>query len=200
MSNRNYNVLLMKLSKELAEIDAIDAVILHGSFARGDYGPKSDIDLLLIAERGIAREKLMKLIRTHEKKLGRAITLDVITPAEFSGAPQFVFNVLAEGKVLYKNPGRDFQIPASLLEMWKPMACYSLSHTSAKLSRALRGYESKKGKYRYKYKGAIEAHGGKILAKGVFLAPTTEEKFFDELLKEHGAKYKKEMILYAFSG
>lgn len=200
MSNRNYNVLLMKLSKELAEIDAIDAVILHGSFARGDYGAKSDIDLLLIAEREIAREKLMKLIRTHEKKLGRAITLDVITPAEFSGAPQFVFNVLAEGKVLYKNPGRDFQIPASLLEMWKPMACYSLSHTSAKLSRVLRGYESKKGKYRYKYKGAIEAHGGKILAKGVFLAPTTEEKFFDELLKEHGAKYKKEMILYAFSG
>lgn len=200
MLKPNYSALLMKLSKELAGIDAIDAIILHGSFARGDYGAKSDIDLLLIAEKGVAREKLMKIVRAYEKKLGRAITLDVITPDEFSGASQLVYNVLAEGKVLYKKPGRDFQIPAALLEMWKPMACYSLSHTSAKLSRVLRGYESRKGKYRYKYKGAVEAHGGKIFAKGVFLAPTAEEKFFDELLKRHGAKCKKEMILYAFSG
>lgn len=200
MSEPNYSALLARLSRELAEIDAIDAVILYGSFARGDYGAKSDIDLFLIAEKGLSREKLMKIIRTHEKRLGRAVTLDVITPDEFSGASQLVYNVLAEGKVLYKNPGRDFQIPAALLEIWKPMACYSLSHTSTKLSRVLRGYESKKGKYSYKYKGVIEAHGGKILAKGVFLAPTKEEKFFDELLMSHGAKYKKEMILHAFSG
>lgn len=200
MSKPNYSALLMRLSRELAEIDAINAIILHGSFARGDYGAKSDIDLLLIAEKPVTREKLMKIIRTYEKKLGRAVTLDVITPDEFSSASQLVYNVLAEGKVLYKNPGRDFQIPAALLEIWKPMACYSLSHTSTKLSRVLRGYESKKGKYRYKYKGAVETHGGKILAKGVFLAPSTEEKFFDELLRKYGAKYKKEMILYAFSG
>lgn len=142
----------------------------------------------------------MGTIRACEKELGRAITLDVITPAEFSSASQLIYNVLAEGKILYKNPGKEFQIPASLLETWKPMVCYTSSHTSTKLSRVLRGYESRKGKYRYKYKGAVESHGGKILAKGVFFVPTTEEKFFDELLRSYGAKYRKEMILHVFSG
>lgn len=190
----------MDLTRELAGIDGVNAILLYGSFARGDYGAKSDVDLLVIAERKISREKLMKVIRTHERKLGRAVTLDVITPEEFSGAPQLIYNVLAEGRVLYKSPRVDLPMPAALLETWRPMVCYSLSHASAKLSRVLRGYESRKGKYRYMYKGAVETHGGKILARGVFLAPTTEEKFFDELLKAHGAKYKKEMVLYAFSG
>lgn len=200
MSRPNYSSLLVELTRELAKMAAVDAVILYGSFARGDYGAKSDIDLLIIAEKRVAREELMKTVRVYEKKFDRAITLDFITPEEFPGASQLVYNVLAEGKVLYKNPARDFQMPAAMLETWKPMVCYSLFHTSAKLSRVLRGYESKKCKYRYKYKGAVETHGGKILAKGVFLVPTTEEKFFDELLKSHRGKYRKEMILYAFSG
>jgi len=190
----------MGLTRELAGISGVAAIILHGSFARGDYGAKSDVDLLVIAGGRMPRKKLVRAIRPYERKLGRAVTVDVITPEEFQGAPQLVYNVLAEGRVMYKSPKVDLLMPAALLATWKPMACYSLSHASAKLSRVLRGYESRKGKYRYKYKGAVEAHGGKILARGVFLIPTAEEKFFDELLKAHGAKCKKEMILYAFSG
>lgn len=200
MSRPNYSTILMGLTRELARIDGVGSIILYGSFARGDYGAKSDIDLLVITEKGVSREKLMKAIRTYETRLGRAITLDVITPEEFSGAPQLIYNVLAEGRVLYKSPMVDFPMPAALLTTWKPMACYSLSHASAKLSRTLRGYQSKKDRYSYKYKGAVETYGGKILAKGVFMIPAKDEKFFDELLKAQGAKYKKEMILYAFSG
>lgn len=191
---------LTKLSAELAKIEAVDAIILYGSFARGDYGAKSDVDLLIVAGKTIDRKRLMGIAKIHERKIGRKITLDVITSDEFAGASQLVYNVLAEGKILYKNPKKDFTIPASLLEIWKPMACYSLSHTSAKLSRVLRGYKSKKGKYNYKYKGMVETHGGKILAKGVFLVPSTEEKLFDDLLERYKAKHGKEMILYAFSG
>lgn len=200
MSKPNYSKHLMELTKELAKMPEVDAVILYGSFARGDYGVKSDVDILTIAEEKVSREFLTGLARSYEKKLGRTIALDIITPAEFAEASQLVYNAMAEGKILYKNPAKDLQLSATLLETWKPMVCYSLSHASAKLSRVLRGYKSRKGKYYYRYKGLVETRGGKILAKGVFIVPTVEEKFFDELLKSNKAKYRKQMILYAFSG
>lgn len=57
MLKTNYNTILRRLSKKLASIDAIDAIVLYGSFARGDYGAKSDVDLLLIADKQIVRKK-----------------------------------------------------------------------------------------------------------------------------------------------
>ena len=72
--------------------DAIhpETVILFGSRARGDYGPDSDIDLLVITgERGMSNAAYMKAknaaLRHTEIAYGEFMNVDVVrmTPAEY---------------------------------------------------------------------------------------------------------------------
>ena len=82
-----------------------DAVILFGSYARGDAGPQSDVDLLVVMEvRGSKREQQLRLRTALSEK---HIPVDVIVtrPHDFAWRKDVVGTVewpaFREGKVLY---------------------------------------------------------------------------------------------------
>ena len=76
--------ILKKIVKELSAIDDVKLVILYGSFARGDYGPKSDIDLfiLITKEDAILINDIQNKIINLEEKIGRSVQPVIRTEKE----------------------------------------------------------------------------------------------------------------------
>ena len=71
-----------KTVARLSTIKDLKAIILYGSFAREDYGPRSDIDLMLITTRKETIEELQDAIISLE--LGRSIQPVIRTEKELA--------------------------------------------------------------------------------------------------------------------
>ena len=48
MKKLNLKSISKKIAGALLKISDVRAIVLYGSFARGDFGPKSDIDLFIV--------------------------------------------------------------------------------------------------------------------------------------------------------
>jgi predicted nucleotidyltransferase len=74
---------------------------IFGSVARGSEGPGSDVDLMVVTERGFA--DVVRALHPVQASLGREINPVVYTPAEFQqhvrGRDSFVSQVLAEPRI-----------------------------------------------------------------------------------------------------
>jgi predicted nucleotidyltransferase len=106
--NKKRNVkkeVLREILRRIVDSAKPEKVILFGSAARGEMGPDSDLDLLVIKSgyynpRKVAADIYMKLYG-----VGQAVDLVVVTPEqvrEHSQSPYLVlYPALHEGKVLY---------------------------------------------------------------------------------------------------
>jgi len=98
-----------KLIDELARriVEAVHPlrIILFGSAARGEMGPNSDLDVLVVMPDGIHRRKTAQEIYRHMWGFGFAKDIIVVTESdirEHSSNPYMVIkNALEEGRVLY---------------------------------------------------------------------------------------------------
>jgi len=59
------------LRDDLATLGQIDQAFIYGSFAKGEEGIGSDIDLMLVGE--VDLDRLHRLLRELERRLGREI-------------------------------------------------------------------------------------------------------------------------------
>jgi predicted nucleotidyltransferase len=84
-------------------------IILFGSWARGERGPHSDIDLLIIQESSLPRPQRYALVRRLFWGMRLPMDILVYTPEEFaryqSVPGSFTHTVAHQGKVLYARPG-----------------------------------------------------------------------------------------------
>jgi predicted nucleotidyltransferase len=84
-------------------------IILFGSWARGEGGPHSDIDLLVIAESSQPRPQRYAQVRRLFWGMGIPMDILVYTPEEFaryqSVPGSFTHTIAEEGKVLYARAG-----------------------------------------------------------------------------------------------
>ena len=80
-------------------------IILFGSAARGEMGPDSDLDVLVVMPDGVHRRQTAQQIRRHLMGLGFAKDIVVVTErdiAECGANPYLIIKpALAEGKELY---------------------------------------------------------------------------------------------------
>jgi predicted nucleotidyltransferase len=82
-----------------------ERIILFGSHARGEAGPDSDVDLLVVVP--VNGRKRQKQLEIRKALRGVPIPLDVVvsTPEEFSWRREVVgtieYPAVQEGKVLY---------------------------------------------------------------------------------------------------
>jgi len=126
------NELLKKVIKCLVRKLDVKAIILFGSRARGDWGPWSDYDLLIIAD---FREKYLDRIKTILDILSN-IPLNV-EPHPYTlkealemlrrGNPLIV-DALEEGKVLYRTSDLE-----KLVELYKELRRRGLSRTETSI-------------------------------------------------------------------
>jgi len=175
--------ILKKITKELSEITDVMVVVLYGSFARGEYTSRSDIDLLILTTKQKTQKEVQNKVIELESEIDRNIQPTVRTISELKNTDSGLLqNIFKEGKILYL--GEPTEIPSALLLQQKPYLIYTFrinklnQKDKAKFNRSL--YEqTQKG---YKYKGLLDELGGKKLSSGCVIIPNSQrgkiEKFF----------------------
>ncbi|KAF0135100.1 MAG: putative nucleotidyltransferase [Candidatus Saganbacteria bacterium] len=72
----------VELKKELGKVRNISFAFLFGSFVKGGFKSDSDIDLFVIGE--VDENRMFKMVRKVEEKIGREINYHIATEGEFS--------------------------------------------------------------------------------------------------------------------
>jgi len=90
------------LSENINLLGNIEIAFIYGSFATGNAGSKSDIDLFIIGQ--VHENELIRCIERLEKEFSREINYVIFTPSEFSQRIEnndpFIKNVLNEKRVM----------------------------------------------------------------------------------------------------
>ena len=96
--------ILEDIVNRVVEIARPEKIILFGSAARGEMGPNSDVDLLIIRKGGHSR-KLVGQIYRKLHGVGAAVDAVMVSPADverYKDSHALVIKpALAEGRVVY---------------------------------------------------------------------------------------------------
>ena len=185
---------LSLVSKRLAKLEEVIAVVLFGSVARGEpMTRKSDIDLLVIVDKHNTKieDQIAGIVSGKEVP-------SVNTPEEFTKNPYFAFEILRDGIVLYKRPD-PLELPFALPERAVTLYKFDISEKSqlgkVKINLVLYGRMDKKkigGKIKeYHYVGVVERLGGQRIGRGSFLVPSKAESEIDEIFEKYEVPFKK---------
>ena len=94
-----------RMVRRIAEQFHPEKIILFGSMARGEYGPDSDVDLLVVVRDVVDRRALRVAMRRAVNGMGLSKDIVVLTAQEFErkrGIPgSAAYPADHEGKVLY---------------------------------------------------------------------------------------------------
>lgn len=97
--------LLQEIIRRVVEVAAPDRIILFGSAARGELGPDSDIDLLVIKSGVPHRRRLAQQIHLHMFGVQAAVDVLVATPEDLDKYAESVGAIigpaLREGREIY---------------------------------------------------------------------------------------------------
>ena len=95
---------LHEIIRRIVEVAQPEKIILFGSAARGEMGPHSDVDLLVI-KAGVHRLELTGQIYRHMHGVGEAVDIIVVTPEDVEryrdSHALVIAPALREGKVVY---------------------------------------------------------------------------------------------------
>ena len=184
------NRIFRKIVKTLSEIDDVRAIILYGSFARGEGTSRSDIDLLILTSEKSTFKKAQDSIISIEAEIGRNIQPTIRTLKELEKTDSGLLqNIFQEGRILYLKAPAD--IPSSMLLEQKPQLIYSFQisnldqNKKAKFNNEF--YGRKKGKY--SYKGLLQEIGGQKLSAGCVLVPQREKGKADKFFRKFRVQF-----------
>lgn len=95
---------LDEIIRRVVEVAQPEKIILFGSAARGEMGPNSDVDLLVIKS-GVHRRRLTQAIYMNLFGVGQAVDVVVVTPEDIERYKDsfalVIEPALREGKVVY---------------------------------------------------------------------------------------------------
>ena len=174
-----FNSLMNSLKKELIKIEEISAVVLFGSYARGDYSLRhSDIDIMIFIDKDKKDLKLEEKIRKIIIKLSLDKDLSVHTLFQYKKIEEedrsIMLTIANEGKVLFAK--KTLVISDNILGL-KGYLLIKFDTAGVKpviknkLQRFLYGYTIK-GK---RYKGIVNGETILNAGKGAIIVP--EETF-----------------------
>lgn len=188
MSKSKNKSLFRKIVTAFSGVEDLKAIILYGSFAREDYGPRSDIDLMFIAKKKKTTEEIQDIIISLE--LGRNIQPIIRTEKELSETDSGLLqNLFLEGKILFLREPFDFDV--SMLLHLKPFLVYTFDlgnlnqNTKAKFNRAF--YPRRTANYNYP--GMLTELKGEKLASGCVLVPFSEKKAIEKLFNSYKIEF-----------
>lgn len=108
MDHDNLPEILHEVTRRIVEVSAPERIILFGSYARGDFGPDSDVDLLVIKD-GVDSTSA-ETGRIYRALQGIDVPIDVVV-VRTSYVQRYgdlvgtiVRPALAEGKEIYGRP------------------------------------------------------------------------------------------------
>jgi len=93
---------IRELVNELAKMPSLERIVLFGSRARGDGGPRSDVDLAVVAPMATVAE--WQAMVDSAEACDSLLQVDLVRLEEAS--QEFRERILAEGKVLFARRAR----------------------------------------------------------------------------------------------
>ena len=96
---------LDRLVRRIVEVAQPDRIVLFGSAARGEMGPDSDLDVLVVKSGVAHRRRLAQDIYMNLSGVGVGVDLIVLTPEDIEQQRNSVGSIvgpaLEEGRVIY---------------------------------------------------------------------------------------------------
>lgn len=97
---------LQEIVRRIVEVADPVKIVLFGSAARGDMGPHSDADFLVIVEPGPSRTRLSGDIYMNLRGVRQAIDIVVVTTEDVDRykdfQPRVIYPALREGRVVHE--------------------------------------------------------------------------------------------------
>lgn len=189
------NELIKKVVKKLRDYPNLKAIVLYGSYAKGEATKESDIDLLIVldVEKPIYELKnILKIVRQVDKENKISLQLTNLKDGNYS----LYQKVLREGKAL---TGKfDVGLNELKLRPYKVIN-YDLSNlkpaVKVKVSKRVNGSLIKKrikGKVKeYKYNGLKDEKGVIVLPNSSILLPEEIANGFIQFLDINNVRYKQ---------
>ncbi len=183
---------LDELVEAIAPVEGVVAVILFGSYARGEYDESSDYDLLVIFKDS---QTMWKHRRELYEKVGRLrLFVQILTRSQEELAtrtePTFLANIMRDGQALYSRFPFTYKTGEALAERMI-LITYKLRglphREKLKLAYRLFG----KGKKKAKATGVLAATEGRHLSPGCLLIPTDRAQQIIQVLNEFGVKHQE---------
>ncbi|MGQ0812323.1 MAG: nucleotidyltransferase domain-containing protein [Nitrospiraceae bacterium] len=96
---------LQTIVQRIVQVANPEKIIMFGSAARGEMGPHSDVDLLVVKRGEFHRGHLVEEIYMKLIGVGQAVDVIVVTPDEMEKykdrAALVIYPAVREGKVVY---------------------------------------------------------------------------------------------------
>ena len=179
--------------ESLKDLENLKAIILFGSYSRGEEDRRSDIDLLVIIDSEQPKKYLKEVVERISKLDKEGIISPRLTNLK-DYDPGFFQNVLREGKVLFGSLVVDNKKLA--LRPYR-LVNYDLStldnSKKVRISRRVYGYISKKGNKKYEYKGLKDEEGIFVYPNSTVLIPEDGLGFIG-FLKRENVPFKEKKI------
>jgi len=186
------NRALKKITKKLSVIADVKAIILYGSYARGEYTSRSDIDLFIITSNKSAMGQIQDKIIELENTIDRNIQPTIRTIKELQKTDTGLLqNIFQEGKLLYLKESTE--MPSAMLLAQKPYLIYSFhlsslnQNTKAKFNNSFYG----RVKNKYKYPGFLNGVNGQKISSGCVIVPHSKKAKVEKFFKKFKVKFKQ---------
>jgi hypothetical protein len=183
---------LRALTTTLTDLDGVVGLMVFGSFARGDYGRRSDVDLLVLLAQGDAAEssevgqRVLRAVSVQESEWGLPMHLSPLLASaqhpEQLGS-DLLHHLWRDGVVLYGEAAALTALQPDAVAPWTAIRFSAARATPGQrvgLSRRLRGTKRRPG---------IVQPPGILLGRGAVLVPAAQESRVREALDIAGAIY-----------
>jgi len=178
--------------KQLSAISDVKATVVYGSFARGDYGPKSDIDIFILTTKPETTEKIQDRIIELESKIGRGIQPTIRTEKELKKTDTGLLqNVFQEGKIVYLREPLDISVNSLLKQRPYVIYTFQLNNLSQKDKVRLNRELYERTHEKYAYRGFLQEMGGQKLSSGCVLLPYNKKKRIENFFNKFKVKYRE---------
>lgn len=175
-----------ELGEKLFHIDGVEAVILYGSYARGEAEEGSDIDLLILFKDKLSYDRgwhrVIELTAEKDTFI-QALTMTI----EELASSTLLEPILRDGKTLYSKPSFNIQSLAT----FKPYAIVTYDLSSLKGGEKVRFIQSLYGRRvgKYVYRGALGSLGGYKVGRRCLIIPAEEASKLISILEEEDVPY-----------
>jgi predicted nucleotidyltransferase len=178
---------IKELAEALSQVQGVLAVILFGSYARGEQNEGSDVDLLILFEDKKNLEKGREALFEITSKRNLFVSMVALTVDELRTST-LLSPILRDGKVLFARQPFDLQSLAN----FKPHVIITYSAKSMsqrdKVKFVQRLYGRKSGKY--SYGGLLERVKGYKIGRNCFMVPLDSAKEAMSFLDKHRVYYE----------
>lgn len=185
---------LKTITRELSKLKEVLVVILYGSYARGDYGAKSDVGLFIfiIVDNTTDISKIEDVIIQLENQISKSIQPTIRKRKELKKMDfGLLQNIFQEGKILYLKEPLD--IESVLLLEQKPFVLFTFElknlsqKEKAKFNRRIYPHAIQG----YKYPGLLQKIGGEKLSPGCLFVPYKEKEKMGKIFKDFKIEFRE---------